>query len=340
MTTEPTRPPLLRWGILSTSSFAQNVFIPGLRRSASVEVAAVASRDLATAQAYAAQNNIPVSYGSYEDLLADPLIDVVYIPMPNTLHVEWAVKAAQAGKHVLCEKPMGMSAHELDALLPLANKVHIAEAFMVRFHPQWIETRELVRAGTLGRITHMHVEFNYTNTDSTNIRNTAAVGGGAMYDIGCYAIVAARWFMEADPVRVATVTDIDPTFGTDRLTSALLDFGDGRTCTFSVSTQTVPHQRVHLLGTTGRLEITVPFNQPQTDSTTYFVHHGQSLDGLDATANTMPAYDQYALQADAFCERIRTEQPTETHLRDAMVNMAAIDAVFRSAQSGRFEAIV
>jgi predicted dehydrogenase len=330
----------LRWGILSTSSFAEKVFIPGLRRSASVDLAAVASRDLEKAQSYARKNNIATAYGSYDDLLADPSIDVVYIPMPNTMHVEWAVKAAQAGKHVLCEKPIGMNAHELDALLPWANTVHIAEAFMVRFHPQWVETREVVRSGSLGRTTHMHIEFNYSNTDPTNIRNTAGVGGGAMYDIGCYAVVAARWFLEADPTRVAAVTDIDPVFGTDRLTSALLDFGDGRTCTFSVSTQTVPHQRVHLLGTQGRLEITIPFNQPQTDTTTYFVHHGQSLDGLDAEPHVLPAYDQYALQADAFCERIINEQPTDTHLRDAMVNMATIDAVFRAAQSGRFEPIV
>jgi predicted dehydrogenase len=338
VTAESNRP--LRWGILSTSSFAQKVFIPGLRRSTSVEVAAVASRSMANAQAYAQTNNIPTACGSYEDLLADPSIDVVYIPMPNTLHVEWTAKAAAAGKHVLCEKPMGMTATELDTLLPYTSKVHIAEAFMVRFHPQWIETRELVRSGSIGRITHMHVEFNYTNTDPSNIRNTLNVGGGAMYDIGCYAVVAARWFMEADPVRVAAVTDLDPTFGTDRLTSGLLDFGDGRTCTFSVSTQTVPHQRVHLLGTTGRLEITVPFNQPQTDSTTYLTHDGQSLDGLDAQSHTLSANDQYALQADAFCERIRNEPPTDRHLRDAMINMAVIDATFRSAQSGRFEPIV
>ncbi len=330
----------LRWGILSTSSFAQNVFLPGLRRSSSVEVVAVASRALDKAKRFADENAIPKAFGSYEEMLADPSVDVVYIPAPNHLHAEWTLKAAQAGKHVLCEKPMALNAQELDALTTVATQVHIAEAFMVRFHQQWIETRERVRAGELGRITHMHVEFNYTNTDPTNIRNTAGIGGGAMYDIGCYAVVAARWFMEADPLRVAAVTDLDPVFRTDRLTSALLDFGDGRTCTFSVSTQTVPHQRVHLLGTKGRLEITIPFNQPQTDPVTYFVHHGTSLDGLDAAANIVAAQDQYALQADAFCHRIRAEQPTDAHLRDAMINMAVIDATFRSAQSGRFEPIV
>ncbi len=331
---------LLRWGILSTSNFAQKVFLPGLRKSSNLTVTAVASRDLARAQVFATRNDIPRAYGSYEELLADPNIDVVYIPTPNSMHVEWTLKAALAGKHVLCEKPMGVTAVELEALAPVAQKVHIAEAFMVRFHPQWLEVREVVRSGKIGPITHMHAEFSYTNTDPTNIRNTSGIGGGAMYDIGCYAVVAARWFLEANPVRVAAVTDLDPTFGTDRLASALLDFGDGRTCTFSVSTQTVPHQRVHLYGTEGRIEITIPFNQPQNDTVTYLVHDGTSLHGLDAVPHVVNTADQYTAQADAFCARIRSEAPSTEALRDAMVNMATIDAVFRSASSGRFEPIV
>lgn len=330
----------LRWGILSTSSFAQKVFIPGLKKSDQLEVAAVASRDLSKASAYASQNSIPTAYGSYEELLADPSIDVIYNPMPNHLHVEWTLKAAQAGKHVLCEKPMGLTASELDALLAISTKVHIAEAFMVRFHPQWTIVRDRVRAGEIGRITHMHTEFNYSNVDPANIRNQADVGGGAMYDIGCYAVVAARWFLDAEPVRVAAVSDIDPTFGTDRLTTGLFDYGNGQTGTFSVSTQTVPHQRVHLYGTTGRIEITIPFNQPQNASVTYLIHDGQSLDGLDAKAHTIDTHDQYTLQANAFCQRIRSEEPTSAPLRDAMVNMAVLDAVFRSTTSGRFEPIV
>ena len=329
----------VRWGVLSTSSFAEKTFIPGLRKSPLIDVCAVASRDFGRSQAFAERNHIATAYGSYEELLADPSIDVIYNPLPNDMHVEWTRRAAEAGKHVLCEKPMGMRASELEVLLPLSEKVHLAEGFMVRFHPQWTQTRELIRSGALGRVTHMHVAFSYHNDDPTNIRNVADNGGGALYDIGCYAVVAAQWFMDADPVRVAAVADTDPAFGTDRLTSALLDFGDGRVCAFSVSTQSVYHQRVHVFGTTGRLEITIPFNQPQNAPTVYLVHHGQSTDGLDAEQHHLPTDDQYTLQGEAFSRRVRSESPGSAALLDAMQNMRTIDAIFRAATSGRFELV-
>lgn len=329
----------IRWGVLSTSSFAEEKFLPGLQKSPLIEVAAVASRNLERAGDFARRNQIPVAYGSYEDLLADPTIEVIYNPLPNDLHVAWTLRAADAGKHVMCEKPMGMTAAELDALLPYASKVHIAEAFMVRFHPQWTETRDLVRSGSLGRISHMHVAFGYNNTDAANIRNIVSSGGGSLYDIGCYAVVAARWFLEAEPVRVAAVCDVDPVFGTDRLTSALMDFGGGRTCTFAVSTQSVNHQRVHVFGTAGRLEITIPFNQPLDDEVTYLTHDGASVDGLDATRHVVAVNDQYTSQGEAFSRRVRNEEPTDGPLRDAMANMAIIDAIFRSAKSGSFELV-
>jgi predicted dehydrogenase len=329
----------VRWGILSTSNFAQRKFIPGLQKSPLIEVAAIASRGIERAAEAAGRLGIPTAYGSYEELLADPSIEVIYNPLPNDLHAEWTLKAAEAGKHVMCEKPMGMTAAELDILVAASRKVHIAEGFMVRFHPQWNDTRELVRSGQFGRVSHMQVAFGYSNTDANNIRNLAAHGGGALYDIGCYAIVAARWFMDADPIRVCAVTDIDPTFGTDRLTSALLDFGDGRTCTFQVSTQSVFHQRVHVIGDKARLEITIPFNQPQDAGVTYLVADGTSADGLDATRIELPTTDQYTAQGEAFSRRVRNESPTEGPLRDAMVNMRVIDAIFRSAASSRFESI-
>jgi predicted dehydrogenase len=329
----------VRWGVLSTSDFAQRKFIPGLLKSPLVQVAAIASRGVDRAQAVADRFDIPTAYGSYEELLADPTIDVIYNPLPNHLHVEWTRKAAEAGKHVMCEKPMGIDANEVATLLPLASRVHIAEAFMVRFHPQWLQTRDVVQGGSLGRISHMHVAFGYNNPDGGNIRNIVEAGGGALYDIGCYAIVASRWFLGADPVRVAAVTDLDPVFGTDRLTSALLDFGDGRTCTFQVSTQSVFHQRAHVIGSTGRLEITIPFNQPQDAPVTYLTHFGQSVDGLDAERTVVPTNDHYTSQGEAFSTRVRTETPTDGPLRDAIMNMSVIDAIFRSAKSGRFETI-
>ena len=326
----------VRWGILSTSAFAESQFIPGLQKSSLIEVAAIASRDLDRASAAAARLDIPTAYGSYEELLADPSIEVIYNPLPNDLHVEWTLRAAQAGKHVLCEKPMGMDAASLEVLLPWADKVHIAEGFMVRFHPQWTETRELIRRGALGRISHANVAFGYSNTDATNIRNIASRGGGAMYDIGGYAVVAARWFMDADPVRVAAVCDRDATFGTDRLTSGLFDFGDGRTCTFSVSTQSVYHQRVHVIGSAGRLEITIPFNQPQDGPTIYLTHFGQTTHGLDAKEHVVTTNDQYTSQGEAFSLRVRHEVPTRAPLLDAITNMTITDAVFASAATGSF----
>ena len=328
-----------RWGILSTSKFGEEKFLPGLRRAAGVDVRAVASRDLSSASSYAQRNSIPIAYGSYEELLQDPSIDVIYNPLPNHLHVAWTVKALEAGKHVLCEKPMALRAADLEALRPFTAHLHVAEAMMVRHHPQWTEVRERIGSGELGELTHAHVAFAYSNTDPTNIRNIEAVGGGALYDIGCYAVVAARYFFGCEPLRAIGVQDIDPRFGTDRRFSALLDLGEARTVQLSVSTQSVAHQRVHLYGTKGRIELTVPFNQPQTEDVVYLTHAGTSLDGLDAQQHRVPAADQYALLASWFSHRVQNEQPDSSSLDDAVAQAKAIDAILRSAGSGRFEAV-
>jgi predicted dehydrogenase len=302
-------------------------------------VVAVASRDAVRAGEFAARYGIPASYDSYEDLLADSMIDVVYVPLPGSLHVEWTRRAAEAGKHVLCEKPIAMDAAEAETLRPLAERVHIAEGMMVRFHPQWAETVGLIESGTLGDVSHMHVAFGDHNIDGSNIRNVPGAGGGALYDIGCYAITAARWFMQSEPERVAATIDQDPDFGTDRLTSALIEFSSGRTCTFQVSTQTVNHQRVHVFGSQARLEITIPFNQPVDEPTTYLVHDGAGQDGMDAVRHQVAASDQYELQANAFCTRILNEAPSTRPLDDAIATMKVIDAVRRSSSSGRFEVV-
>jgi predicted dehydrogenase len=310
-----------------------------MMRSPKIQVAAIASRDLARARGQAQRLGIAKAYGSYEQLLADPDIEAVYNPLPNDSHVPWTLRAAKAGKHVLCEKPMAMNAKELSVLKPLARKVHLAEAFMVRHHPQWIEVRERLRAGEIGRITHMHVAFHYYNEDRRDIRNQVKTGGGALFDIGCYAIVAGRWFFEAEPKRAAGMADRDPRFKTDRLFSGLLDFGKGRALAFSVATQSVPIQRVHIFGTEGRISITIPFNQPQDAPTIYLMGDGSSLSGLDATQVTVAAADQYMLQAEAFGNLIRTAKPNSKLLDDAQQNMKIIDALFRAEKSGRFEKI-
>jgi predicted dehydrogenase len=330
----------VNWGILSTSSFATERFLPGLRKSPLVRLRAVGSRNLKRAKEFAETNKVDKAYGSYEEVLADPKVEIVYVPLPNHMHAEWTLKAAKAGKHVLCEKPMGLNAAQIGKLKAYAGKVHIAEAFMVRFHPQWIETRERVRRGEIGRVTHIHVAFAYNNLDPRNIRNIEKIGGGALYDIGCYAIVAGRWFYEAEPVRAVGMADRDPKFKTDRVFSALLDFGKGRPLNFTVSTQSVVHQRAHIFGTNGRLEITIPFNQPQNDPTVYLIHNGSSLHGLDASTFTVPTADQYQLQAEYYCKLIRSgEKPSRKRLDDAIRNMRIIDALFKSERSGRFEKV-
>ena len=327
----------VRWGILSTARIGTHKVIPGMRKSAALEVAAIASRSLATAQAAADKLGIARAYGSYDELLADPSIDAIYNPLPNHLHVPMTLAAAQAGKHVLCEKPMSLTAAELDVLRPYTSRVHIREAFMVRFHPQWIETRELVRRGAIGELRFMHVPFSYFNADPVNIRNRADIGGGALYDIGCYSIVAGRWFFEGNPKRVIATMDRDPSFNTDRTTTGLLEFDGGRQLTFSVSTQTAPYQRIELIGTKGRIEIQIPFNAPQDAPCSYAINDPGAPDGSGMRLVTLPTADQYQLQAEAFSSAVRSERPDASGLDDACWNMRVIDALFASEKSGRLE---
>jgi predicted dehydrogenase len=329
----------VRWGILSTALIGTKKVIPAMRKSRELVLAGIASRDLQRAQRAAAELGIKKGYGSYEAMLADPDIEAVYNPLPNHLHVPMTLAAAKAGKHVLCEKPMALNAAELEVLRPYASKVHIREAFMVRFHPQWIEAREHIRRRTIGTLRFVQVGFSYFNEDPANIRNQADIGGGALYDIGCYAIVAGRWFFEADPQRALATMDLDPNFKTDRNTSAVLDFGGGRQSSFSVSTQAAAYQRVVLAGTRGRIEIEIPFNAPQDAPCRYRIDDGSTLDGGSTKVTTLPVADQYQLQAEAFSRAVRTEAPTVASLDDAICNMRTIDALFKSTKTGNFERV-
>ena len=329
-TTQP-----VRWGILSTAGIALRRVIPVLQQNpALMEVRAIASRQLAAAEGAAQAHGIAVAHGSYEALLADPDIDAIYNPLPNHLHVPLTLAAVQAGKHVLCEKPFAMNADELAALRPYAAQVHIREAFMVRHHPQWAAVRRELRAGALGTLRFMQVPFGYFNTDAANIRNRPEAGGGALYDIGCYAVAAARWCFEREPLRVACSIDRDPDFGTDRLCSALLDFGAEGQMVFSVSTQAHRYQRLHLVGTQGRLEMEMPFNAPQGAASRYWVEDASGLRTID-----LPPADQYLLQMESFSRAVREEAPTAAGLDEAEAGMRVIDALFASAASGRFEAV-
>jgi predicted dehydrogenase len=325
------------WGVLSTAKIGVEHVLPALTASPLVELRAIASRSQAQADQAAAAFDIAHAYGSYDALLADPAIEAVYNPLPNHLHVPLTLKAAAAGKHVLCEKPLALSADECRALREAARRVHIEEAFMVRHHPQWQRVREQVRSGRIGSLRAVQVFFSYFNDDPSNIRNQADAGGGALYDIGCYAVLCGRYLFEAEPQRVVALVTRDLAFGTDHTTSALLDFGAAGQLGFTVSTQSCPYQRVQVVGTRGRIEVQIPFNAPQDGAMRIALDDGRALDGAGIEVETLPAADQYGLQVEAFSRRVRGEQAPTWGLDDALAQCRVIDALWRSERSGRWE---
>ena len=328
-----------RWGILSTAKIGTGKVIPGIQRAKGAEAVAIASRDLARAEAVAKELGIPKAYGSYEALLADPDIDAIYNPLPNHLHVPLTLQAVAAGKHVLCEKPIGLTAQDAAQLLVLPRDRLVMEAFMVRFHPQWLRAREAARSGELGEVRAIQAFFSYYNVDPANVRNQLDIGGGGILDIGCYPIVAGRFIFDAEPRRVIALIDRDPATGVDRLASAILDFGEGRRTEFTVSTQLTPLQRVDIVGTKKRFEITIPFNAPQAEAVTVYTDDGSRLGDASAVAETIAPVDQYAEEVDAFSAAIRGEITLPYGPADAVQNMKIIDALFRSEKSGAWETV-
>ena len=327
------------WGILSTAKIGWEKVIPAMQKSALCSIDAIASRHGESAHTWANKLGIPKAYSGYEDLLTDPAVEAIYNPLPNDMHVAWTLKAARAGKHVLCEKPFAMNANEAAQVREVADKVHIMEAFMVRFHPQWLRARELVRSGELGDLRTVQVFFSYTNKDEANIRNRPENGGGALYDIGCYAIVAGRFLFESEPLRAIALVDRDPVFKTDRTATAMLDFGNGRRLEFTVSTQSTPFQRLQAVGTKKRLELEIPFNAPLGGATRIFIDDGSVIGGAQAVVETLPACNMYTLQGDAFSRAVRGETPLPYGVEDAICNMRVIDALFASEQSGSWEPV-
>ena len=327
----------VRWGVISTACIGWEKVIPGLMKSKDIEVRAISSRTLPTARKWAKKLGIPVAYGSYEDMLDDPEIEVVYNPLPNHLHVPLTLAAAAKGKHVLCEKPIALSAKEAQKLRSAPGGVSIAEAFMVRQHPQWLKAREIAQSGKLGTLRAIQCYFGYHNVDPKNVRNLADIGGGALYDIGCYPIVTARFIFGAEPQRVMAGIDRDPQFKTDRTTSAVLDFGEGRQLTFTVSTQTVPYQRVNIFGTKARLEVEIPFNAPQGGAMRLWLDDGKKLGDASAKAIKIEKADQYQLEGEFFSRVVRGEEENHYGVEDAIQQARILDAVFRSAKSGKWE---
>ena len=321
----------VRWGVLSTANIGTGKVIPAMQLGRYCRVTAIASRDLDRARAVANRLGIPKAYGSYEELLADPEIDAIYNPLPNHLHVAWSIKALEAGKHVLCEKPIALTAAEAQKLLDAARErpqLKVMEAFMYRHHPQWQRARQLVADGRIGELRTIQSFFSYHNPDPANIRNVAEFGGGGLMDIGCYTISLSRFIFGSEPRRVCGIMEYDPQFKTDRLTSGVLDFGRG-TLTFTCATQLTPYQRVNIFGTEGRVEIEIPFNAPADRPCRMWHQYGSEIHEI-----VLDACDQYTIQGDLFSQAVLDDTPVPTPLEDAVANMRVIEALVQSARRG------
>ena len=328
----------LRFGVLSTAAIGIRQVIPAMQLGRLTTVTAIASRDMAKARKAASALNIPKAYGSYDELLADPEIDAIYNPLPNQLHVPWSIRAAEAGKHVLCEKPLSMNVAEARSLIEARDRtgVIIAEAFMIRSFHQWLRLRELLDEQHIGELRSVAGFFSYFNNDPGNIRSHVEMGGGGVYDIGCYLIHSSRFAFGEEPTRVVATIDRDPQLGIDRLASAILEFPTGHAI-FTCSTQLIPYQRIHFMGKRGRIEIEIPFNAPNDRPTRLFVDATGDLTGSGLSTETFPVSDQYTTQGDAFAEAALNGAQVPVTLEDALGNMAVIDAIFRSAESGKWE---
>jgi predicted dehydrogenase len=304
------------------------------------EVTAIASRDVSKARQAAETLGLPKAYGSYEELLADPDIDVIYNPLPNHLHVPWSIKAAEAGKHVLCEKPIALDVAEVRELIRVRDRtgVKIGEAFMVRTHPEWLRTKEIVQSGDIGEVRSILSVFSYFNRDPENVRNMAEIGGGGAMDIGCYPITMSRFLFGREPVRVAALIDIDPDFKTDRLNSVLLDYQTAQAA-FICSTQLVPFQRMQVFGTKGRVELEIPYNIPPDRPSRIFIDDGSLLAGQSARVEEFPAADQYTIQGDAFSLAVQENGKVPVTLEDALANMKVIEAVLRAGRTGQWGSV-
>jgi len=326
----------LRWGVLSTAAIGRLKVIPAIQQAPHCEVVAIASRDAAQASRVASDLGIPTAHGSYDALLADPEVEAVYIPLPNHLHATWAIAAAEAGKHVLCEKPLALSATDAERMIDAADRagVRLMEAFMYRLHPEWVAVRELVASGRIGRLAAVDSWFSYHNDDPADIRNILGTGGGALYDIGCYCVNLSRMLFEAEPDRVEGLIVRDPSSGTDVVTSGILGFGSGL-ATFTCSTRAEHDQRVDVYGTAGRISVEIPFNIPPDRPTRIFVTAGGDPPVAPGTETlTFDAADPYTVEADAFAVAVLEGRDVPLPPADAVANLRVIEALIAAAEPG------
>lgn len=320
----------LRWGVLGAAKIAVTKVIPAIQKSRYGIVTALATRDVESVIERTQGLGIGTFYGSYEELIEDPDIDAIYIPLPNHLHVPFTIKSAEAGKHVLCEKPIALNAREASQLIDVRDRtgVQILEAFMVRTNPVWLKAKELLDSGRIGKLRSVIGNFSYMNTDPDNVRNKPEWGGGGLMDVGCYLIMASRYYFGREPVNVSGFMQKDAAFGTDVLTSAILDFVDGQ-AVFSCGTKSVPAQLLHLEGTNGRIRFEIPFSPAPDSRSKLYIDDHIDLTFKSSEVIEFEAFDQYTLQADAFAESVFDGIELPMTLEDSIANMKVIDSIIR-----------
>jgi predicted dehydrogenase len=326
---------LLRWGVISTADIGRKKVIPAIKKARRSQVRAIASREPGRSAEVAAELGIPVAYGSYEELLADPEIDAVYIPLPNHMHLEWTLAAAAAGKHILCEKPLAMTSADAQTMVDAARDaaVVLMEAFMYRLHPSWVAVREIVESGRLGEVTAIQSWFGYYNDDPTNIRNIRSIGGGALYDVGCYQVNLSRLLFGGEPTRVKASITRDGGDGVDILTSAILEFGD-KVSSLVCSIRTETDQRVHVYGSKGRLSVGIPFNIPPGRPTEIYVTAGgQPPEAPSVEVITFVTADPYTVEAEVFAATVLDGVPALFPPEDAVANLRVLEQIFEAAES-------
>lgn len=319
----------IRWGILSTAKIGVVKVIPAMQRGEHCEIAAIASRNLEQARNAASKLGIPKAYGSYDELLDDPEIDAIYNPLPNHLHVPWSIKALEKGKHVLCEKPIGLTSKEGLELVDAARrfpKLKVMEAFMYRHHPQWKKAKELARDGSIGDLKTIQSFFSYNHLTPENYRMHPEYGGGGLFDIGCYPISLSRFIFDAEPHQVSAIVEFDPVYKVDLLASAMLDFGAG-TSSFTCSMNVAPYQRVNIFGTTGRIEIEIPFNAPPDRGCRMWLQQGENIQEI-----VLDICDQYLIQGELFSLAVLNDTPVPTPIEDAVRNMLVIEKIFEAGR--------
>lgn len=328
---------MLRFGIISTAKIGHELVVPAIQDAENCVVTAVASRDLAKARAYADRFSIPHAFGSYEEMLASDQIDAVYIPLPTSQHIEWSIKAANAGKHVLCEKPIALNANQIDALIEARdrNKVLITEAYMVTYAPVWLKVRELLASGAIGTLKHVQGAFTYFNRDPNNMRNIPALGGGGLPDIGVYPTISTRFVTGKEPIRVQANTERDPEFGTDIYSSVRADFGDFE-LSFYISTQMAARQVMVFHGTDGFIEVKSPFNADR-----YGAEEVELTNRNHSQSQVFRFQDsrQYKCEAEAFTRAAKGEKQEVVTLESSKLNQKMIDAIYRASEKDGWEAV-